>query len=478
MAAHTTGRPTPPTRSSLLPSAPLFFGKSRPQQESRRKSSWLLHNVLLLLSIACVGICFLVLAFESKLRVARHHHSLHDAEPLEDDTVMEEDNPHSISSRTRRQQPRSSRTASATAESSQSLYRWTPTNHAQCVSRQQHWLLDPFAPNFEQELYAEIYGQGKDHHHYEQIGRALGYECTRGQRLRQVINTEILPLMEDVIHQSNDLNPPGILEIGPFLNPMLIGKDVKYFDVLPLDQLQERAERIGFPSVHPVAIDFVHPHGDLFAAISGQQQFALIASANVLPNQMDLVRHLQAVGQLLVNDGGYYVMTVRKIQEMASLIYLTLVLRQLSDKRRMFDSFLPTTSIADVLQDYYEDNNSTYVSTHNHRMKSIIEHRALTMQSTRHWSSGTNSPFHRRPDRVSDFTDKVQQAVQESTLASSYIDVHNYHFTPQSLAFIIDTLFQLQLIDVRVHRLYDTMHGSSEFGIVLQKCSSAHVGER
>lgn len=61
---------------------------------------------------------------------------------------------------------------------------------------------------------------------------------------------------------------------------------------------------------------------------------------------------------------------------------------------------------------------------------------------------------------------------QRSIETKEYVDVHNYHFSPQTLAFVIDTLFNLELTDLKVHRVYDTLNGAFEFGIVMQKCKA------
>lgn len=53
------------------------------------------------------------------------------------------------------------------------------------------------------------------------------------------------------------LQEKSVLEIGSFLNPCLIGKKVKYFDVLNRDELRERAKIINYDAVNIVDIDFV-----------------------------------------------------------------------------------------------------------------------------------------------------------------------------------------------------------------------------
>jgi hypothetical protein len=168
---------------------------------------------------------------------------------------------------------------------------------------------DPFPDNFQAEHYRALHGQ--DYDHYIKEGRKQGLECTKGQRMKERFTAEILPKFQAYIQSLHDTaNPRLILEIGPFLSPMIIGGDnVRYFDVLDLEGLKKRAKTVGYPAVNPVHINYVHPNGDL-GAIPDRNRFLLVASSNVLPNQIDLIQHFQDVGSLLV-DGGYYAMTVR-----------------------------------------------------------------------------------------------------------------------------------------------------------------------
>ena len=161
---------------------------------------------------------------------------------------------------------------------------------------------DPFPPNFEVELYSDLYeddvpeGTTLDYQHFLNVGRSRGWQCSRGQKLREFIN-----------HLPSQLSLPS-LELGPFCNPLLYGPNVKYFDVLDAAGLKERAERIDYKIVRNVEIDYVSPTGDL-NAIKDVDSFSMVVSAHCVEHQLDLVRHLQSVSKLLV-DGGYYVMAV------------------------------------------------------------------------------------------------------------------------------------------------------------------------
>jgi hypothetical protein len=103
-------------------------------------------------------------------------------------------------------------------------------------------------------------------------------------------------------------------------------------------------------------------------------------------------------------------------------------------------------------------------------MRSVVEHRALTVHNdvTRHWSGLSGAVYpNNLVERLLNSVAEYDQGMAEK----KYIDVHNYHFTPQSLAFIVDTVYNLGLTNMRVHRLYETLEGRFEFGVVLKKCA-------
>lgn len=263
---------------------------SRSRSESSTKT-WLFNNLVSLLSLAAFAFLVLVISFESKMqkhkKLAKENATLqHKLSALRN----------GVSSLVKREVAKKQKAK---------VFTWKPIE-GRCSRRGMK--LDPFPNSFEPALYEELYGAGNDYHHYIEIGRKRGFVCTRGQRMKEVMNIEILPKFLNASRRDKGM----ILEIGPFLNPMLLGDDVKYFDVLDLVGLQERAKLVGYPEINPVKIDYVSRTGDL-SVIGKSETFSLVASSNVLSHQVDLVRHLQMVEQLLM-EGGYYALTVRLFQ--------------------------------------------------------------------------------------------------------------------------------------------------------------------
>jgi SAM-dependent methyltransferase len=157
---------------------------------------------------------------------------------------------------------------------------------------------------------------------------------------------------------------PSVLEIGPFCNPVVRGRNVAYFDVLDRAALRARAVAIGQDPAGVPAIDFVAPDGDLSGI---GRRFAAVISAHCIEHQPDLVRHLTQVAALL-GPGGHYFLIV-------------------PDRRYCFDHFLPDSSLSGVLAAHREGRRV-------HRLESVIEHRALTTHNwvDRHWAGDHLDP--------------------------------------------------------------------------------------
>lgn len=235
-------------------------------------------------------------------------------------------------------------------------------------------------------------------------------------------------------------NSRATLEIGPFCRPKVSGALVKYADVIDEFALRARAKAIGYPIIVCPHIDYVVPSGDLSTI---QDRFDVVVTSHNIEHQVDLVGHLQQVEELLV-EGGYMFLMI-------------------PDKRFMFDVPIAASTIADVLEAYYNPVRL-------HTLKSVVEHLALTTHNDArlHWESFQPG----RTQAVSPVSvDRVKAAVQKWQNTDQYIDVHKWQFTPESFAEIIALLEQLQLTRFKVARIYPTQFGQLEFWIVIQKRS-------
>jgi SAM-dependent methyltransferase len=227
------------------------------------------------------------------------------------------------------------------------------------------------------------------------------------------------------------------LEIGPFFNPLCRGEKVKYFDILDRNELISRAKRLKleFQEENVPFIDYSSPVGDLSVI---PETFDAVFSSHVIEHQPDLINHLQKVDKLL-NDGGKYYLII-------------------PDKRYCFDYFNPESSIADVLNAYYERQKK-------HTLKSVLEHRALITHNNAgdHWKGNHGI--------LENVVEKIKNAIEEYN-TSDYIDVHSLCFTPASFAQIIGWLSKLGYTNFSIDRIHETLENDIEFYCVLIKMAA------
>jgi hypothetical protein len=260
--------------------------------------------------------------------------------------------------------------------------------------------------------------------HYNTYGIKEGRYCSLGQK-RQ-------------FYDKININFNSCLEIGPFDTPILVGNNVKYFDVLNKEQLIQRANNINrtgninnIPYIH-----YVDKNGNL---LSINDKFDLILSCHSIEHQIDFIGHLNDVAKLL-NNNGYYVIII-------------------PDKRLCFDHFINESTIADILDAHYNKRTR-------HRLKSVIEHRALICHNnpTEHWKNNHGTQ--------NDTNTNIKEAIKEYLDAeknNTYIDVHAWQFTPNSFRKIIKLLNELGLINLNIERIYNTINNTFEFIAILKK---------
>ena len=226
------------------------------------------------------------------------------------------------------------------------------------------------------------------------------------------------------------------LEIGPYDNPCLRGKSVKYFDVLNADDLRNRAIKQNRPYNRiPSKIDFVDSNGDLSAINS--ESFDIVFSSHCIEHQPDFVRHLKQISRLLRNDGLYVL--------------------KIPDKRYIFDYFLSESNIAEILDAYHENRKI-------HSFQSVLEHRMFVTHNEpyKHWLNEHGE----MPVSKLRFENALNE-FEESK--GGYIDVHAWQFTPRCFYTLIWQLNLLGVSDFIPYRVSHTLWGSNEFTAVLKK---------
>lgn len=283
-------------------------------------------------------------------------------------------------------------------------------------------------PEIDPAVYRSVHGDlsGLDDDalktHYLRHGRDEGRVASQGQSRNWFV--------KHLVHHD-------CLEIGPFDCPVLAGANVRYFDLMDQQGLAKRAAELGRPHGRTPRIDYVSPTGDL--GVVGDAAFDAVLSAHVVEHQPDLVRHFREVARIL-RPGGIYVAII-------------------PDKRYCFDHFIRDSTIADVLDMHV-------AGARTHRLKSVIEHRAMTCHNdpARHWAGDHGD------GRIS--LEAVRRALDEyAAAAGGYVDVHAWQFHPVQFRTIAEQLVALGLSELRPVRVYGTVRDSFEFIAVLERAT-------
>jgi SAM-dependent methyltransferase len=228
------------------------------------------------------------------------------------------------------------------------------------------------------------------------------------------------------------------LEIGPFCQPVVRGKNVFYFDVLQREALIARAFAHNYPCEDPPEIHYVSPTGSLEAVPGGFEQ---VIASHCIEHQVDLVKHLRQVSSILVPGGRYYAI--------------------IPDKRFCFDHFIPESTIADVLGAYFDKRLV-------HSAVDVLENQTMTTHNDAvfHWAGEHGDPHWTLTSGV----DRLQGMIAELEKANGgYIDTHAWQFTPASFRQLLTSLRLLGFCDLEILRVYNTPMNSQEFSVIMQK---------
>lgn len=228
-----------------------------------------------------------------------------------------------------------------------------------------------------------------------------------------------------------------ILEIGPFFNPLTMGNNVFYFDVLNREKLINKAKALGFSyeANHCPEIQFVSRTGDLSII---KEKFDVVLSSHSIEHQPNLVKHLNDVSNILNPNGYYFLMA--------------------PDKRYCFDHFMSETNVAHVIDIHHKRQRF-------HSLCSLLENRLLTTHndSVKHWKGE-----HGEIDFTA-YAEKFKNVIAEhKNSAGHYIDAHAWYFIPDSFRKIMTILYELSYIQLKIEEIYPTLYGKNEFWAILK----------
>jgi hypothetical protein len=232
---------------------------------------------------------------------------------------------------------------------------------------------------------------------------------------------------------------PKILEIGPYMSPLVAGHSVDTFDVLTHEELVSRAISEDGPSHLIPDVTWVGPEASE-RYIHGK--YDLILSSHVVEHQIDLVGHFQNIYSLL-NPGGYY----------AALI---------PDHRYCFDHFINPSTISDVLTAHYSREQ-------NHSLKNYLEDRILTTHNMTldHWARINGHPKYK--DLSSIDISSIYEEYLKFYQTGQYIDVHAWKFTLETFTEIFEQLKTWAFHRLNFFNGYPVKNGNNEFWVILQR---------
>lgn len=228
----------------------------------------------------------------------------------------------------------------------------------------------------------------------------------------------------------------SVLEIGPLANPSVRGPHVKYFDVMPTDELRKKAVTHNLDPDNCPEITYYSREADLSIV---PDRFEAVVSSHSIEHQPDLVSHLLKVANLLDAGGCYWIAC--------------------PDKRYCFDHFIRQTNIVDVL-----DSNGRAAQVHT--VGTLVNQFALVTHNDplRHWKGDHGEPAYK-----SDVARLVHGMDVAMSSNGAYIDGHAWQFVPESFREIVELLFEIGYSVFKPVKIYDTAYGSNEFYAVLQK---------
>ncbi|MBQ9496621.1 MAG: methyltransferase domain-containing protein [Selenomonadaceae bacterium] len=268
---------------------------------------------------------------------------------------------------------------------------------------------------------------------------------------------------QKILQDTIDAHELKALEISPWDNAFLYGKNVKYFSVEDAETLRKSALEAGrHHNKLPERIDFLSPNGDLSVV---DETFDIVFSSHVIEHCPDLVEHLHGVSRIL-NKGGLYILFI-------------------PDKRYCFDHYNSESTISEVIDAFANDRkiprladviNIAYTLTHNN--------------SVLHWLGEHGERYgYRNTPLAADLKVEVMgeyffddgkgisrekflpliEKYSEALAQGKYISTHNWRFTPDSFRYIINLLNALEFIDLPLYRCCHTIWGRQEFLAMLEK---------
>jgi len=237
-----------------------------------------------------------------------------------------------------------------------------------------------------------------------------------------------LQVRRDAIFATAD--PTGsVLEIGPAHNGILPRRDgfrTKNVDYLDRAGLVEKYREFTQYSADDIEdVDYVLPPAASMADVI-DERFDLVIASHVLEHTTSLIHFLNECTKLLA-DGGVLALVV-------------------PDHRYCFDRFRERSALSRVIDAWVHPPSVHTVGTLTEFSLNAVKHRGTTSWVRGH--TGTYTLIH----DLEQVKGKAAQAESDT-----YVDVHNWIFTPHHLRLMLQDLYDLDLISIREAYFHDTV---------------------
>lgn len=240
------------------------------------------------------------------------------------------------------------------------------------------------------------------------------------------------------------VNREGLgLEIGPSHNPIAPKKqgfNVHILDHANATQLREKYKEHGVNLENIEEVDFVWNGEPLYELIGSEECYDWIIASHVIEHTPDLISFLAECERLLKPDG-----------------VLSLVI---PDKRYCFDYFNATTSTGEILDAFEQRRRRPSPGK-------VFDHfvGAAKLNGQIAWGPGIQGDI----EFAHDFS-VAQEHWRLARSTETYIDVHNWRFTPSSFRLLIGDLQSLGLTGFGIKVEFDTV--GCEFYVTLHMTSA------
>lgn len=225
------------------------------------------------------------------------------------------------------------------------------------------------------------------------------------------------------------------LEIGPGACPRIRVKDVQFFDIRNVQELQEWAKASKLPLTNiPPVIHHVSACGDLSSI---KDKFDLVFSSHNIEHSVDLITYINDISNLL-NPNGIFACIV-------------------PDKRYTFDYYRECSDMSDVVAQHLQP-----ASLYNHPLRVFLDSLLSSTHNepVRHWSGDHGNPP-AKESQIKNFL-KLYQTTQIN-------DTHRWVFTQDSFKKLFNALFENGFINMKLIRCYNVPKNGNGFNAVFVK---------